>query len=418
MWCYADLILVPYQTADAAQTGRPRGSFSDLYPRWLGARELLLHNRDPYSSEVTREIQAGYYGRPLDPTRPNDPQDQQGFAYPVYVVFLLAPSIWLPFSAVQIIFRVLLVSLIAASVLLWISALQWQISATGKLIAVALVLGSFPAVQAIKLQQLTVLVCTLLAGCAALIVNRRLGLAGVLLAFATIKPQLALAFAGWLVVWAVGDWRSRQRLVWSFLVTLGGLIIAGEILLSGWIGRFRGAAAAYLKYAGSSSLLDMALTPVWGRVAAGLVIVVVTYMCWSWRRAMEKSELFRWNMAIVLSTILVVIPKFSPYNQLLLIPALLLLAAGASRLWKASVVSRLCVALVASVILLPWLSALALDISLLFLPQAVVERGWALPLWTSWVIPFPLLAAVAMGAAQVARENRCAPDRAAAEMSL
>ena len=59
---------------------------SDLYPRWLGARELLLHHRDPYSPEVTREIQIGYYGRPLDPSRPQDPRDQQGFAYPAYVV--------------------------------------------------------------------------------------------------------------------------------------------------------------------------------------------------------------------------------------------------------------------------------------------------------------------------------------------
>ena len=67
MWFYVQRVLVPYQKADAAAHGRPRGNLSDLYPRWLGARELLLHHRDPYSPEVTREIQIGYYGRPLDP---------------------------------------------------------------------------------------------------------------------------------------------------------------------------------------------------------------------------------------------------------------------------------------------------------------------------------------------------------------
>src|SRR5690242_3071409 len=81
MWCYVDLVLVPYQVADAARMQRPRGNLSDLYPRWLGARELLLHGRDPYSPEITREIQIGYYGRPLDSSRLNDPKDQQGFAY-------------------------------------------------------------------------------------------------------------------------------------------------------------------------------------------------------------------------------------------------------------------------------------------------------------------------------------------------
>src|ERR1700728_2468522 len=90
---YVRHILIGHQQADAALHGTPRGNLSDLYPRWLGARELLLHHRDPYSPEVTREIQIGYYGRQLNPARLSDPKDQQGFAYPVYVVFLLAPTI-------------------------------------------------------------------------------------------------------------------------------------------------------------------------------------------------------------------------------------------------------------------------------------------------------------------------------------
>src|SRR5277367_4240217 len=104
MWFYIDRILVGYQVADAAAHERPRGNLSDLYPRWLGARELLLHGRNPYGDDITREIQEGYYGRALAATRPNDPKDQQGFAYPVYVVFLLAPLIGIPFHVVQIFF--------------------------------------------------------------------------------------------------------------------------------------------------------------------------------------------------------------------------------------------------------------------------------------------------------------------------
>src|SRR5207302_290806 len=77
MWFYVERVLVPYQRADAEAHDRPRGNLSDLYPRWLGARELLLHHRNPYSKEITREIQIGYYGRALDPGRPGDPKDQQ-----------------------------------------------------------------------------------------------------------------------------------------------------------------------------------------------------------------------------------------------------------------------------------------------------------------------------------------------------
>ena len=131
MWFYVQWVLVPYQKADAAAHGRPRGNLSDLYPRWLGTRELLLHHRDPYSSEVTREIQIGYYGRPLDPGRIddprfNEPKDQQGFAYPLHVIFLLAPTIGLPFPVVQTGFRWLLVILTLASVLLWLRVVRWR----------------------------------------------------------------------------------------------------------------------------------------------------------------------------------------------------------------------------------------------------------------------------------------------------
>ncbi len=104
-WFYMNRILRAQQLAEAAAHDRPRGNLSDLYPRWLGARELLRHGRNPYSSEITVEIQRGYYGRPIDPARPYDPKDQQGFAYPVYVVFLLAPIVDLPFNVVQIGFR-------------------------------------------------------------------------------------------------------------------------------------------------------------------------------------------------------------------------------------------------------------------------------------------------------------------------
>jgi hypothetical protein len=38
-------------------------ALTDLYPRWYGAREVLLHHRDPYSAEVTEEIQLAYEGR-------------------------------------------------------------------------------------------------------------------------------------------------------------------------------------------------------------------------------------------------------------------------------------------------------------------------------------------------------------------
>jgi hypothetical protein len=256
MWFYVDRILVGHQVADAAAHDRPRGNLSDLYPRWLGARELLLHQRNPYSDEVALEIQKGYYGRALDPSRPGDPKDRQGFAYPVYVVFLLAPLVGFSFHGVQLVFYWLLIALTAATVPLWLRALGWRASPLAIAIAIALTLGSVPAVQGIKLQQLSLLVAALLAGSAACVASGFLFCGGAILALATIKPQLAWPMVLWLLGWTVSNWKTRQRLVFGFATIMGALLIAAEWVLPGWIKMFLEAIRQYHQYTQNESVLD------------------------------------------------------------------------------------------------------------------------------------------------------------------
>src|SRR5258708_12895645 len=90
MWFYVNRILEAQQVTDAAAYDRPRGNLSDLYPRWLGARELLLHKRNPYNREITHEIQTGYSARPLPPSRPALPTNYPRFAHPLSHPFTLA----------------------------------------------------------------------------------------------------------------------------------------------------------------------------------------------------------------------------------------------------------------------------------------------------------------------------------------
>ena len=392
MWFYVQEILIPYQERDAAAHGRPRGNLSDLYPRWLGARELLLHHRDPYSPEITREIQSGYYGRPLDPNRTDDPKDQQGFAYPVPVVFLLAPTIGLPFPVVQTGFRWLLVMLTLASVPLWLRVLRWRPSKTVIAVLVILTFGSFAVVQGIKLQQLSLVVSALMAAAAAALVAGHLALAGFLLALATIKPQLALPMGAWLVLWAISDWRRRGRFVWSLGLTTAVLLAASEFLLPGWIGRFREAVAAYRQYTGGAgSLLEVLTTPLLGRVLAYIAVLAVAVTGWYVRRAAGDSAAFSAMLALVLAVTLVIVPTFAPYNQVLLLPAVFLIAASWRNLWSRSRLTRAACGVGVMFVLWPWLASCGLTLASLFMPATSVQRAWAAPLYTSLGIPLAVL---------------------------
>ncbi|HYM77285.1 MAG TPA: glycosyltransferase family 87 protein [Candidatus Dormibacteraeota bacterium] len=406
MWVWVQDIAIPHQQSDAVARGIPRGNLSDLYPRWLGARELLLHRRDPYSADLTREIQTGYYGRPLDPTRPDDPKDQQAFAYPVYVVFVLAPTVEMPFPVVQRIFLALLVMVTAASVLWWMQALGWSISVTARLTWIVLALGCFPVIQGIKLQQLTLLVAALLAASMMAISRRNLVWAGILLAFATIKPQLALLVVLWLCIWVVGNWRERQRLFWSFAVSMAVLLAASEWVLPGWIGKFRAASAAYYQYTGGGkSVLDVLLSPTWGRIVSVIVVSLCMVLVWGLRHAAAGTADFRWSLGLVLATTLVIIPMFAPYNQLLLIPALMEIVRAMRLLWRQSRVSRFFLAVTGLVVAWPWIAAASLAVALIFLPARLVREAWALPLYTSLAIPVMVLALMLAGTNAVRLER-------------
>jgi hypothetical protein len=401
MWFYVQHVLIAHQKADAALRGIPRGNLSDLYPRWLGARELLLDHRDPYSPEVTREIQAGYYGRPLDPARPNDPRDEQRFAYPVYVVFLLAPTVNLQFSAVQAGFRWLLLGVTAASVLLWLRTIRWRPSLNTQVILLLFVLFSFPALQGIRLQQLSLLVSGLIAGCALLLVEGYLVAAGVLLALATIKPQLALPLCAWVLLWAFSDWRGRQDVVWGFTGTMAALLGAAEYVLPGWFGRFREAIVAYRQYSdGAESVLDVLLTPAWGRLAAAAALLTLAIVCWRDRRISADSAIFGQILALILATTVMIVPKAAPYNQVLLIPGVLLVLQHWRIFSGKKIMIRAAAWTCGLVVLWPWLAALVLTLAAVFFPAPSIQQAWALPIYSSFAVPI----AVLLMAACVGRE--------------
>jgi hypothetical protein len=398
MWFYVQHVLIPHQQAEAALNGIPRGNLSDLYPRWLGARELLLHGRDPYSAEVTREIQAGYYGRPLDPARPHDPKDEQGFAYPAYVVFLLAPTIWLPFAVVQTGFRWLLVGLTVASVLLWLRTLRWKVSAETTAILWLLTIGSFPVLQAIKLQQLSLLVAGLIALGAMLLAEGHLFWAGVLLALGTIKPQLALPVSVWFLLWALSDWAGRRRFWWGFAATVAALVGGAEYVLPGWIGRFREAVVAYRRYnQGADSVLDVLITAQWGKWLAILIVVALGFVAWQRRRAVAGSRAHSQITVLILTATVVIMPKASPYNQVLLLPGVLLILREGRELWNQGPGRRAAVAICGITLLWPWLAAFGLLAGSIFLPAESIQRAWALPLYTNMAIPVAVLGLLGLG---------------------
>ncbi len=385
MWFYVDRILVAFQVTDAAAHERPRGNLSDLYPRWLGARELLLHHGNPYGDDIALEIQKGYYGRVLDPSRPNDPKDQQGFAYPVYVVFLLAPFVRFPFHSVQLVFYWLLFALTALSVWLWLRVLRWRLPAVATASCIALTLGSFPVVQGIKLQQLSLLVSALLAGAVACVASGFLFCGGVLLAAATIKPQLAWPLVAWLLVWAFSDWRNRRGLMFGFGLVMALLLAGAEIILPGWWWMFAKALGQYHRYTQNQSVL---LIPwAFSGILVATAVLACGFFLWKLRGEPADAENFGLATSLVLALTVLVVPMYAPYNQVLLLPAILELARDRTFLTSRSPLIRSLYLAGAFAFAWQWIASLSLSGAFLFGSREWAVSAWKWPFFATFFLP-------------------------------
>ncbi|MFZ0197944.1 MAG: glycosyltransferase family 87 protein [Candidatus Sulfotelmatobacter sp.] len=401
-WHWAKAILVPAYTAKVLAEKRPVGNNSDLYPRWLGARELLLHGRDPYGAEVSREMQTGFYGRPLDPQNPADPTARAAFVYPLYVVFLLAPSVTWSFDTVAQVFRWLLLASIACSIPLWMRALKIRLVRPMLIAGMLLALASYPAVEEYFQQNLTALVIFFLAAAAAAASRNWLILSGFLLALATMKPDTTGLVILWFLFWVAGNWKQRGRLFWGFTGTMAALLLSSEAISPGWIPRFVAAVREYPAYGTDPTVLQ-ALMPHWlAQFLAVALIIFLAGICWQCRRAAAASEQFGWALASVAAVTLVVLPKLAAYNQLLLIPALLVLARAYSRLPTAGFLRRVMTKAAFACQVWQWCAAALLAICSLFVSVPRLRSVAEVPLYTLLAFPFLTLLTVAFSIPAIA----------------
>src|SRR5271169_3734558 len=211
--------------------------FSDLYAPWWGAHELFLHGRSPYTPAVAHEIQTMIYGAPLAADSGDSSELAGGFAYPLYTTFLLWPTVYTAFSTVQALFLLVSIPATLGSLAMWLRGFRFDVPRIQLLTMGLFTLGSFPALQGIRLQNLSLIAVVLLAAAVALLIDEHLILAGIFLAASTIKPQFTVVLVPWLAFWTVSDWRRRQSLAWSFLASMLSLVGGSEWLLPGWIGR-------------------------------------------------------------------------------------------------------------------------------------------------------------------------------------
>jgi hypothetical protein len=373
----------------------------DFFPIWLVARQWRFERRDPYSPQMTREIQTGLFGRPLDPHNPADPTvDYRQFAYPAFTELLLWPSASLEFSRLRIVLAVVLPFLTAASLWLWLLALQWRVHPLWFCVLVLLSLCNYQVLEAVFAAQPGLIVGFLLASAALALRRNRLLLAGTSLALTLIKPQMTLIAVVYLLLWSLSN-RGRIRFLGAFLGTTLCLLTPSLRIWPNWIGRWVKVLLGYHRYATPPLVVllpGVSLGAYIGPLTVVALLGVGGVVAWRNRQAGIESPDFWWTLSLLLAlTSVTLLPGQAIYDDIILFPGIFLILRYRSELYHAGRVSRILLSIGAIVLFWPWVAAFALVVLRPWLAPELFESTavFSLPIRTAASLPFAVLALLA-----------------------
>ncbi|HWQ05450.1 MAG TPA: glycosyltransferase 87 family protein [Longilinea sp.] len=197
----------------------------DLHIFYLAAQNVFLHHESPYGEDVAMQSQLSVFSRPA-----KDGEDHMGFPYPPYSLLLLAPLASLSFSWVQAIWMAFfLMSSVGAMLLVFPSR---------PLLPMVGVLLFFPFTFGIILGNFVNLIAlVIIAAISQLLFARKPSqgtqiLLGVLLAWATLKPQIIWIY---LIILLLASLKKKfWPLLVSFAISFSVFIGISFLLLPNW----------------------------------------------------------------------------------------------------------------------------------------------------------------------------------------
>lgn len=304
---------------------------NDFVARWLGTRLFLLQGLSPYDEQLMTEAQNLAY---------DDSGDSQGnhlfYLYPFYSIYFFTPFTFVSnFNTARAIWMTVLEISVLFAAFIGIRLSDWRLPRIYTVLVLLFSLTWFYSVLPILAGNVAALVVLLIAG---LLISIKRGqdiLAGILLALSTIKPEVVVILALFVLVWAVS--KRRWLIVSSFFASLGLLIVTTLFIIPDWLMQYIRHA---IQYFDETSIMTPGVVlyswlPGIGRqlgwALTGLMVIVLLL---EWRAVWNKDfRWFYWTASLTLvATTLIGIP-YTPMNYIVLLPALILVLFTIARWW-------------------------------------------------------------------------------------
>jgi hypothetical protein len=219
------LVLITWANYNFVQQN-PGGN--DFLVHWVGTRALFVDGLSPYSDTVAERIQTLAYGRPALPG-----EHELRVAYPMYSALVFLPfALISDYELARALWMTILEAALIGLAFLSLKLTRWKMSVW--LLPFFLIFSIFwyHSLRPLINGNAVILVALALVAAFAALRNGRDELAGVLLAFSTIKPHLAILPIIFILIWTI-SYRRWGTLGW-ILISLVLLSISAALFVPDW----------------------------------------------------------------------------------------------------------------------------------------------------------------------------------------
>jgi hypothetical protein len=167
------------------------------------------------------------------------------------------------------------------------------------------------------------------------------------------------------------------------LLLLGG----AQWLLPGWLRMFLEAIRQYHQYTQNQSVLVWTFGAIVGRILEAVSAILCAICVWPMRRQPASDPAFGRSFALVMALTVLIVPMFAPYNQVLLMPAILALLQSEFTRDLVLPAVRLARAVGGVLVAWPWVAAFGLSVASVWLTPTAREHVWPMPFYSNFMVP-------------------------------
>lgn len=335
---------------------------NDFLVHWMGTRSYITEGLSPYSDEVALRIQNMVYGRAAQAG-----EHELRVAYPLYSIVLFLPfALIKDFTMARAVWMTVLEITLVVLCFASLRLTRWKPTPLILLVLLLFSLLWYHSLRALILGNAVVLVTLMVVGALLCIRSGADELAGVLLAFSTIKPQVVVVLLAFVIFWAFA--RKRWKLIFWLVGTVALLSAACALLMPDWIVQN---IREVLRYPGynppgtPAAVFSIYMPGVGKQIGRGVSIFLVVMLLVEWYLSLHGDfRAFLWAACLTLVASQWIGIQTDPGNFIVLYPALILVLAMWDERWRRS----------SSLLIILTLAALFAGIWLVFLHT--LERAY------------------------------------------